>query len=353
MPDLASVIVRTMPGREAMLDEALFSLFLQEHRPLEVVVIGHSRPGDIRDATDRVCSRWKADLNLRWAWHEGTRDMRARSLNLGLKSATGRYVGFLDDDDLVYPAHYRLLVDALEQTGCSWAYAQTMRSTWRLHGGVLQAVGRSVFPAPPAYSFIAHLRDNFIPIHSFLLDRDRIASLPVFDESLSILEDYEFLLNLAVKHQPVRVPRVTCEYRIRLDGSNTAVDGTVGAAMTRKAEQWNIARTVLAKRKQAIVGWWLPELLEGQLPAPESVTNSAGHAQAAQKIVDDYWYSTSWRVTALLRAMAGAWRRRPREERPLVKTVEEAQRVVSEIRKTTSWRVTAPLRAIGDRLRAR
>ena len=69
--------------------------------------------------------------------------------------------------------------------------------------------------------------DNFIPFHSYVLDRDRIPPhLLEFDETLDRLEDYEFLVKLAVsvpfdfKNQGHPV----CEYRIRDDGSNTVVD---------------------------------------------------------------------------------------------------------------------------------
>jgi hypothetical protein len=57
-----------------------------------------------------------------------------------------------------------------------------------------------------------------------VIDRARIGDFDLqFDESFTLLEDYEFLLRLCAAHEPdfTRLETPVCEYRIRLDGSNS------------------------------------------------------------------------------------------------------------------------------------
>lgn len=347
MAALLSVIVRTMPGREDLLDEALFSLALQEYGPIQAVVTAHTRAGQGVAPLQDICQRYAHELDLAFVSHCTEGDARSRSLNIGLARAEGRYVAFLDDDDVVYPPHYRILLGAIESSGCAWAYSQTIRATYRRIGSVLQPVGRSPHPGSGPYSFVRHLHDNFIPLHSFAVDRAGGSGPCSFDESLSRLEDYDFLLRLASRHPPAYVPLATCEYRIRTDGTNTVIDGTHGAKALVKEQAWDAARREMAIRKLDLVGWWLPEVVGGGTAPAAMHPETNPQAAAAQRMVDDYWDSTSWRVTSSLRRIAQMFRRQPRERRPIVGGVAEAERVVAAIRGSTSWRVTSPVRWVG------
>ncbi|MFC5430191.1 glycosyltransferase family 2 protein [Paraburkholderia denitrificans] len=343
MNSLVSVIVRTMPGREAFLDRCLFVLSGQTHEQIEVtVVVQYFGDSSELAQIQNVSKRWQhAFSNLQIVLNESQTDARAHSLNLGLQQSHGRYAAFLDDDDKVYPAHYEVLISALRESQFAWAYSDVVRAGYNAHG---QLVSRTMPFHRSGYSFLFHLQDNFIPIHSFLIDRKRATDLPSVDESLCRLEDYDFLLRLAASHEPVYVPHVGCEYCIRDDGSNSVMDGTAQVQdMLQKQQLWNAARTSLQEKKYALVGWWLREVLD--LPA----TAIAGKPHLSTSFRDtlrDYYQSTSWRLTRPLRNLKRRFAGLPRETMNLPSTEEDALIALLAIHSSFSWELTAPLRLL-------
>jgi GT2 family glycosyltransferase len=63
--------------------------------------------------------------------------------------------------------------------------------------------------------------------------------------------------------------------------------------------------------------------------------------------VDQYWTSTSWRVTYPLRFISRRLQSLPPEKKPSPRSTEEAERVIDAITTSTSWEITGPLRAAG------
>ena len=134
-------------------------------------------------------------------------------------------MAFLDDDDVVYPAAYRRLIERLRESGRAIAVGGCQRIQIARQHGREVIVSMSV-------PFAVHLtrydlfRRNFIPINSFVLDRERIdASDLHFDEALSIHEDYEFLLRMGAKYEFdfAQLGVHLCEYRIRPESTNSTL----------------------------------------------------------------------------------------------------------------------------------
>ncbi len=232
-----SVIVRFAdPARLPLLDEALFSLALQDHPDLEVVLVLHARAAPaLAEARALLEGQpWGPGATRRALAADvpPAADARARLLDLGLEAATGRYVAFLDDDDVVYHGCYTALVGALRASGRAIALGGAREAVLRpapLPSGVghLQVERKRWFGRRPPDGLRARLElfaDNFAPIHSFLLDRARLGDFPLaFDAGHDRLEDYALLLRLLARFEPdvCQLERACAEYRLRADGSNT------------------------------------------------------------------------------------------------------------------------------------
>ncbi len=218
-----SVIIRSSdPTRLPFLDQALFSLATQGWDALDILITLQNPEPDFQAEVARLAAGMPWPAATRWrvlpvAVPTGL-DGRAWLLNEGVSHAAGRYLAFLDDDDVVYPNAYRLLVDklqadpaaALAAGGCRMAYCEST-------GGHIHILRKERGPFDWGRSKLDLMRDNFIPIHSYVLDLDRIRPGTVlFRDAAVPLEDYDFLLrlaaehgfNLAARHVPV------CEYRI-------------------------------------------------------------------------------------------------------------------------------------------
>ncbi|MCY0388759.1 glycosyltransferase family 2 protein [Robbsia sp. Bb-Pol-6] len=350
MTERISVVIRTMPGREAHLEKCLFILQGQTYSAIEVVVVVQRlRQNDGIASIERIVDRERhAFHDMRLFEHVCAADARSKSLNIGKRHASGRYLAFLDDDDKLYPEHYDKLISALRESDRAWAYADTIRA---LHNKWGQVIERSRPWQRDRYSYLDHLRNNFIPIHSFIIDRTRVSHLGDVNEALSMNEDYEFLLRLAFGHEPLYVPFPGAEYCIRGDGSNTVMDGTVCAAQAvRKQRLWTNALAEFNELKIANIGWWVREVdAHPGCAAPGAARYPDNpHATQGTRYRDElrqYHASHSWRVSRALRGIARLLRgQRPTAADPTPETETEALRHIERLLRSRSWRITRPLR---------
>ncbi|MBU6428728.1 MAG: methyltransferase domain-containing protein [Cyanobacteria bacterium REEB65] len=267
VPGLLSVVVRTIDDRLDFLDTALFSLACQDYRQLEIVVVYQGLSEAYRSKLDSLLDSYRSDgLAVRLIGNPTDGDERARNLNLGLAEAKGQYVAFLDDDDVVYPEHYTELIALLEKEGAAWGYSDVYQANCKRDAnGNVYVFGYERPFAHDAYRFVDHWLDNFIPIHSFVVDRERVPDhLLRFDETFDRAEDYAFLLRLASEFRPAYHPKFTCEYRIRYDGSNSTVTGTMDEEiLALKTALWEAARSKLhALKRQLQPSQYLAEIFD-------------------------------------------------------------------------------------------
>ncbi|MGI4855369.1 MAG: glycosyltransferase family 2 protein [Janthinobacterium lividum] len=350
MTECISVVIRTMPGREAHLEKCLFILQGQTYPAIEVVVVAQRlHRNDSIAGIAKIIERERHAFHAALLFeHVSAEDARSKSLNIGKRQSNGRYLAFLDDDDKVYPEHYEKLITSLNESDKAWAYADTVRA---LHNKWGQLIERSRPWQRDGYRYLDHLRGNFIPIHSFIIDRARVSNLGEVNETLAMNEDYEFLLRLALGHEPLYVPFPGAEYCIRNDGSNTVMDGTASVAQAvRKQRLWTNALVELEALKVANIGWWVRET-NGHHPFPTSaVALSADGANAADSTryrdeLRHYHASNSWRISRPLRGIARLLRgQSPRAADPVPESETEALQHIQRLLRSRSWRITLPLR---------
>lgn len=338
MDDLLTVIIRTMPGRERFLDCCLLNLSWQKYKKIEIVLVAqNTQENETFDKLQALIQLWQPYFsNLQFLTHFSQSDARARSLNLGLDQANGNYIAFLDDDDKVYPEHYSRLINSLHSSDYAWAYCDIARALYNKHG---QLISRSMPFHRSSYSFIHHLKSNFIPIHSFVLNRQRIPNLGRVDERLSRHEDYDFLLYLAAVHPPLYVPVTGAEYCIRNDGTNTVIDGTLDRKNHfKKNKNWDIAEQLIKEKKKNLVGWWFEELEK------YSIEIATADSNYYRNKLSEYYNSKSWKATRILRKLI-SWYRNQTEEILIIPESEYlASLEITKLLHSISWEITAPLR---------
>lgn len=228
---LVSIIVRSMD--RPSLPEALDSIAAQTWPRLEIVVVNAKGPSH-------------QPLPLLWGGRPlrmistGEPLPRSRAANVGLVEAKGHYLGFLDDDDLFLPEHIAGLIHELEgHPTLKTAYAGVRVDAYE-HG--TDKLIRS-FPFNDPYSRPKLLGRNFIPIHAVIFSAELIRQGGSrFDESLDILEDWDFWIQLAMQTDFCHRNVVSAVYRNRgssgLAGDVNASDAALKRATGRVFEKW-------------------------------------------------------------------------------------------------------------------
>jgi hypothetical protein len=234
------------PGRLPFLDEALFSLAVQRMRPVQVVVAIQGNAVAAEDVQRRLAFQPFAGEDMQAhkvveVANPERRDIRARLLNRGIDAAQHRYLAFLDDDDVVYQSGYERLVARLRGGDAALAAGGTVRADFVMRDK--RWIAKRRFDWVHSGTTQRDLIDrNFLPLHSFVIDRSRVDPADLqFDESLTRLEDYDFLLRLAASYRfdlaCLGVP--VCEYRLRRGADHV---NPLATGLARTDAEWLEAR---------------------------------------------------------------------------------------------------------------
>lgn len=293
--DLVSIVMRTVGGRPREIRRALQSVAANTWRPLEVVIV-YQGADDGEWADIQALPGEFSAIAISILRNAGLGDRRAENLNIGWEAAKGRYLGFLDDDDGVEPRHIALLRNAMEDSGRAWAYAQVVL---RKEDESLQVVSETRPFRRHEFSLKALWEENFLPIHSFLIDRTRLheslRSMP-FCEELDRSEDWDFLLRLAFRHEPARLEEFTATYYVSTGARNTNLSLTSGAADEERRrlnlQAWERCKMLVEQRKAALTAplWWAQGyfVTETAQPQDDTLAQPAGRTfrqRALRKLI--------------------------------------------------------------------
>ncbi len=241
-----SVVVRTK-DRPDHLKQALASLAASTYRNVEVVLVndGGEPP------------RPPSDFPLPLLRVELPEDLgRARAAQAGVEAATGDYVGFLDDDDVVAPEHLATLVELVASPGVRVAYTDAAVVVYELSAGA-RGESESLGGWCPVERRLPYSRDfdpdillldNYIPFHTLLIERGLFAEAGEFDASFDFFEDWEFLIRLARCTPFHHLRAVTCEYRHYRGGGHHIL----GETPRSRADFLKVKGRVLDKHRELL-----------------------------------------------------------------------------------------------------
>ena len=93
------------------LRKCLDSIINQSYRDLEILIIDDGST----DGSGDICDEYRKDDRIK-VFHTENRGLSA-ARNLGLDSASGDWIGFVDSDDWIEPDMYEVLIRKGEETG--------------------------------------------------------------------------------------------------------------------------------------------------------------------------------------------------------------------------------------------
>lgn len=215
-------------GRLRELDRALFSLAHQNYRPITVHIVTQRFTQDEIKGVETCAAKYSsipepATFVVSNFDRPDPLDGRSTLINIGLRASDkGRFFAFLDYDDVIYPDAYQVLIGNLLASDSAIAFGGITCKTCHVSDAAMVAVSRvRIFKGD---SLLDLFRDNFCPIHSFVVDRSKTSEADLFfNERLHRAEDYDFLLRFCAKYQSdfSLIDTVIGDYYFKGDGSNT------------------------------------------------------------------------------------------------------------------------------------
>lgn len=202
---VVSVIIPTF-NRPQYLPLALASILRQTYQNLQVIVVNDGG-ADVSSIIESF-----RDARLTFINRKQNRG-KPHSLNEALSQADGKYVAYLDDDDLYYPNHIETLVDALErQTDCQVAYSDFYKTYCRVSSDSHRQVLSKVVEVSRDFDRFLMLHFNHVLHVCLMHHRDLIDKTGPYNEQLNILIDWDMTRRLAFFCDFHHVCKVTGEY---------------------------------------------------------------------------------------------------------------------------------------------
>jgi len=214
MSQQVSVIIPTY-NCGAFIIEALDSVFAQTFTDYEVIVVDDGSTDD----TQGVVSRYGEKVRYSYQENKGV----AAARNTGIKNARGRFMAFLDADDVWLPKKLELQMRAISESDSIGIVACGLFCIREKDN-----IEKEVIPKnyPNKNQLIQELCCDpevfFGAGSSVLVRRECFQRLGLFDENLHAAEDWDMCLRIAQSYDVRSVQLPLLEYRVR-DGS--AVSG--------------------------------------------------------------------------------------------------------------------------------
>ena len=201
MPTVSTIVPAYNQGH--YLEEAIRSVLTQSYGDFEIVVVDDGSTDD----TAHVAKSFAHDSRLRYIRQENRGLSAAR--NTGIRHATGKFLTYLDSDDLFLPEklHFLLsVVEARPELGFVAGQAILIDETGQSRG--------EVFDRGLPQNTAELLLGNPLHVGSVLVRREWQERVGFFDESLRSYEDWDLWLRLARAGCPMAwVPHPVSLYR--------------------------------------------------------------------------------------------------------------------------------------------
>jgi glycosyltransferase involved in cell wall biosynthesis len=206
MPSV-SVILPTF-NRRRFLEPAIESVLAQTHTDWEMIIADDGSNEETRAYLRNIAA---PRVRTVWLEHSGN---PARVRNAAIGAAQGRYLAFLDSDDIWAPSKLEKQLQALRASpGSRWCY--TPENLIDENGRPYEKPGVPTFAAHEGWIFEPLLKlDIAISMPALIAERNLVGEIGGFDEQLRFGEWHDLCLRLALKSAAAVVREPLCSVRM-------------------------------------------------------------------------------------------------------------------------------------------
>lgn len=224
---MVSVIIPVY-NREAFVEECICSLQAQTYQDFEVIIVEDGST----DSTPAIC-RKLAEADNRIKLYQGAHQGVSAARNLALEHAAGKYVFFLDSDDIIHPDLLNALVKGMDKTDAPMGATRCLFVHHKNWERVRQRIKEDTQPGQTeklpfmkALEEAIHRDCPLTQIGGVMIRRDWIEQTK-FNTKLYIGEDFYFVYENLVKGADTVFLKQNWYYA-RVHGNNTKARGYDG-----------------------------------------------------------------------------------------------------------------------------
>ena len=199
-----SVVIPTY-NRPVFLKRCIDSVLNQTYRNIEIIVVDDNNPRtEARKETEQVMQAYAGMDNITYLRHDYNRNGSA-ARNTGWRHSHGKYITFIDDDDVIASTKIEKQVECLEQLDSSWGACYTGYRLFKEHGDPQLS---SETKSGDCY-VAALMRTMFMGSGSNLFLRKSVVDeINGYDESFIRNQDIEFLVRVTENYKLAYIDEV-------------------------------------------------------------------------------------------------------------------------------------------------
>lgn len=224
---VVSVIIPVYNGTK-YLAETLESVISQTFRDWEVIAVNDGSSDESEIILEKYASKYPFRIRYLTVQNGGV----SRARNTGVSQARGKYVAFLDQDDLWTPEKLERQVEQLEnnpELGVSFTNESLIDES-----GFITRFKRFHLGGPNrGFVFDTLIFDNFIPVSSLMMHKDIFLQTGGFSPEFALSEDFDFLLRITRKYPVDFIDAPLLQYREHSEsGTHINIDRITRESMT-------------------------------------------------------------------------------------------------------------------------
>ena len=192
METIVSVVMATY-RREKELKLALKSLQKQSYTLIEVVLVDDNDDMEWNNKVQEITDYFNYHSSLKILLLKNHPSMgAARSRNKGIEASSGKYITFLDDDDIYLPDKIRYQYNRMKKTNADYCISNL--SLYSEKGRLIEVRNRPYLLTSEADNlFLCHLKYHMTGTDSMMFKRDYLIEIGMF-EPIDLGDEYYLMM---------------------------------------------------------------------------------------------------------------------------------------------------------------
>ena len=199
-------IVRPTYKRPDRLKRAIESVLKQTFSDFEIVVVNNADEDVILPVqNDRITLLQEKKKGANFA------------RNRGIENSKGKFICFLDDDDVYFENHLQTMYDLIQANDSKVAMYRTFTKQ-EVAPGIFK--NQPVITKPENDTDLDHVMTILLVMHCVCCHRDILQKIK-FEPSIPVAQDYHMWIRIVVEYPLVEIPEITTLYHFSSDSTSS------------------------------------------------------------------------------------------------------------------------------------